>query len=104
MIPSSNHGEGQTNWIKFIPFVCPSQVHASPPTPPASATIKQHVDGQTNWIKFSYLSVSRMSTLHRRHRRPQASATIEQQVDGQTNSIKIITFVCPSHVHSSEMI
>ena len=20
------HGEGQTNWIKFIPFVCPSQV------------------------------------------------------------------------------
>ena len=23
---------GQTNWIKFIPFVCPAQVHASPPT------------------------------------------------------------------------
>ena len=31
--PSSNHGDGQTNWIKFIPFVCPSQVHASLPTP-----------------------------------------------------------------------
>jgi hypothetical protein len=25
--------DGQTNRIKFIPFVCPSQVHASSPTP-----------------------------------------------------------------------
>ena len=25
-LPSSNHGDGQTNWIKFISFVCPSQV------------------------------------------------------------------------------
>ena len=33
-LPSSNHGDGQTNWIKFIPFVCPSQVRASLPTPP----------------------------------------------------------------------
>ena len=23
------HGKGQTNWIKFIPFVCPSQAAAS---------------------------------------------------------------------------
>jgi hypothetical protein len=29
-LPSSNHGDGQTNLIKFIPFVCPSPVHASP--------------------------------------------------------------------------
>ena len=39
--PSCNHGDGQTIRIKFIPFVCLSQVHASPPTPPASATIVQ---------------------------------------------------------------
>ena len=38
----SKRGDGQTNWIKFIPFVCPSQVHASPPTPPASATSSNH--------------------------------------------------------------
>ena len=33
-LPSSNYGDEQTNWIKFIQFVCPSQVHASLPTPP----------------------------------------------------------------------
>jgi hypothetical protein len=27
-------------------------LHASPPTPLASATIEQYVDGQTNWIKI----------------------------------------------------
>jgi hypothetical protein len=34
-LPSCNHRDGQTNWIKFIPFVCLSHVHASSPTPPA---------------------------------------------------------------------
>ena len=38
---SCNNVDGQTNWIKIILFVCPSLVHASQPTPPASATILQ---------------------------------------------------------------
>ena len=43
---------GQTNWIKFIPFVCPSQSmlhhqHRRHPLPSSN-----HGDRQTNWIKF----------------------------------------------------
>jgi hypothetical protein len=73
-LPSSHHGDGQTNGIKFIPFVCSSQVHASPPT---SATIEQpsshHGDGQTNWIKFiPFVCPSQV------HASPPPSATIEQ--------------------------
>ena len=37
LIEIEQHGDGQTNWIKFIAFVCPSHVHASPPTPPERA-------------------------------------------------------------------
>ena len=57
-IPTSNNVDGQTNWMNFFPFVCPSQVHASPPTPPSSAS--NNVDRQTNWTKFiqrNFLSV-----------------------------------------------
>ena len=39
-LPSRNYGDGQTNLIKFIPFICPSRVHASPPTD--NAGIRYH--------------------------------------------------------------
>jgi len=39
LLPSNNIVDRQTNFMKCIQFVCLSQVHASLPIPPASATI-----------------------------------------------------------------
>ena len=40
--------DGQTNWIKIIPFVCMSQVRAAGRVSCADGLS----DGQTNWIKI----------------------------------------------------
>jgi hypothetical protein len=50
-LPSSNNVDGQTNLIKFIPFVCPSQVHASRGLLRHPLLSSNNVDGQTNWKK-----------------------------------------------------
>jgi hypothetical protein len=61
---------GQTNWIKFIPFVCPSQSmlhhqHRRHPLPSSN-----HGDRQTNWIKFIPFVCPSQSMLPTRDQRP----------------------------------
>ena len=55
---SSNHCDGQTNWNNFIPFVCPSQVNASPPTLPSSTTIEQPLRRTDELDKFYPIRLS----------------------------------------------
>ncbi len=83
---------GQTNWIKFIAFVCPLHASVYSSAHPAALVTDRRIGK-----KLLHSSVHRGTTLH-----ASIVARIRQHSsDGQTNWIKFIAFVCPSWCYTA---